>query len=257
MRLIKPLVVVEEDLDMLMPNGETKATHMLKKIEAFTRKCYKSEGKATGDSYKTFLKAISQTKRHTGILEHASVSVTFITDRGVSHESVRHRMASYLQESTRYCDYSADGKHSGVTYILPPWVKPGGIGWDSFLYDLENDDKRYNRYRQLGWPAEQARYWLPVGIKTEYACTMNLGGWWNFLNKRTAPEAHPQIRQLAIPLLRYFNRYFPEFFSNIAVKEAPVPGMFDHKGNFYDEAKLVVNPYYDEVCPEVVDCKGM
>jgi thymidylate synthase (FAD) len=242
---------------MVLPNGKTYAEHTKKKIELMVRKCYKSEGKMTEDSYKTFLKAIAQTRRHTGIVEHGFVSVTFVTDRGVSHEAVRHRMASYLQESTRYCDYSEEtGKHPGVTYIMPPWLSEGTADFNAFVVELGYDDERYEKWRGYGWPPEQARYFLPQGVKTEYAATLNLGSWWNFLSKRTAPEAHPQIRQLALPLLGYFQDYFPEFFSNIhTVAATPYkvsPGMFVHKDKEYSLAKLVVNPYYDQVPFEVV-----
>jgi thymidylate synthase (FAD) len=266
-RLIKPLVIVEDDLGMVMPNGVTLATHMAKKIETFTRKCYKSEGKMTEDSHSKFLPAVFMTRRHTGIAEHRMISVTFITDRGVSHEGVRHRMAAYLQESTRYCDYS--GK--GVTYILPPWVVPHAVSdgvffseaskhwseWYDFVEDLKADDERYARWRKNGWRPEMARYWLPQGVKTEYAASLNIGSWHNFLVKRTAPEAHPQIRQLAIPLLRYFQKHLPEFFADIhmppvQIDELGETSKFAHKEEWYDEAKLHVNPFYEQVPVDVV-----
>ena len=270
MRLIKPLVIVEDDLGMKMPNGYTLAQHMAKKIEVFARKCYKSEGKMTEDSHEKFLPAVFSTRRHTGLAEHRMISVTFITDRGVSHEGVRHRMAAYLQESTRYCDYADEGKASnGVTYILPPWVKtwPSGACLTcvpskdvdesmDFLADLMEDDARYARYRAKGWRPEMARYWLPQGVKTEYAASLNLGSWHNFLTKRTAKDAHPQMRQLALPLLRYFRQHLPQFFASVPYVDEPIfdpytdaakPTMFLHKDTQYEEAKLVVNPFYDQV----------
>lgn len=264
MRLIKPMVIVEDDLDMVMPNGLTLAQHMMKKIELFTRKCYKSEGKMGPETYRKLIPAVFGTRRHTGIAEHRIISVTFISDRGVSHESVRHRMAAYLQESTRYCDYSEEKVSHGVTYILPPWVNPDAKGeekfsefveWAGFLSDLQSDDKRYARYRAKGWTPEKARYWLPQGVKTEYACSLNLGSWHNFLTKRTAPDAHPQMRQLAIPLLRYFQERLGEFFDDIPRSGDPVEGCvrkFKHKDIWYEEARLVVNPFYDQVPFEVV-----
>ena len=268
MRIIKPLVIVEDDLDMVMPNGLTLAAHMMKKTEMFTRKCYKSEGKIGPETYRKFLPAVFGTRRHTGIAEHRMVSVTFITDRGVSHEAVRHRMAAYLQESTRYCDYTGEGdKSHGVTYILPPWVNPeattyGHKGsaheWELFKADLLADDERYARWRAAGWRPEESRYWLPQGVKTEYVASLNLGSWFNFFFKRTAPEAHPQIRQLAIPLLNYFKTRMPEFFGTLRAKEAEEDavlnqdGTFLHKGVIYTQAKLVVNPFYDAVPFETV-----
>jgi thymidylate synthase (FAD) len=270
MRIIRPMVIVEDDLGMLMPNGLTLAEHMMKKIELFTRKCYKSEGKIGPETYRKFIPAVFGTRRHTGIAEHRMISVTFISDRGISHESVRHRMAAYLQESTRYCDYSEEKTSHGVTYILPPWIKmwPSGACLTctpteeveestDFLADLMEDDARYARYRAKGWTPEKARYWLPQGVKTEYAASLNLGSWHNFLTKRTAPDAHPQMRQLAIPLLRYFQQHLGEFFDSITLPASEtIPGFegrrFQHKDAQYEEAKLIVNPFYDQVPFEVV-----
>jgi len=317
MRIVKPIVVVEDDLDMLLPNGLKLYEHMARKIEKFVRLCYKSEGRMTEDSWRTFLKGIFQTKRHTGIAEHRMVSVTFVTDRGVSHEGLRHRMAapyvfegeggveapheagedSWLQESTRYCDYSGICKKcagsgdvtdpaaanvngeqpvmpcpvcsgtgsisKGVTYILPPWIKKAWEmkdghriwleetpelrwGWADYLRRLHENEQIYSDVCKAGEKPEQARYWLPQGLKTEYVASMNLGSWWNFFFKRTPEAAHPQIRQLAIPLHRYFNDRLPQFFDSIPKYEA-VDGQFNHKGVWYDEARLVVNGYYDQV----------
>lgn len=258
MRLIKPLVIVEDDLGMVMPNGVTLATHMAKKIELFTRKCYKSEGRMTEESHRKFLPAVFNTRRHTGIAEHRMISVTFVSDRGISHESVRHRMAAYLQESTRYCDYSGKGN----TYILPPWIDveaetdPWDSNWREFLDDLHQDDARYKRYREKGWTPEKARYWLPQGIKTEYACSLNLGSWWNFCNKRADPAAHPQMRQLAIPWLRYLRTHLPQFYESVPwADESTFDGQqykFMHKGVWYEESKLVINPFYEQVAFEEV-----
>jgi thymidylate synthase (FAD) len=290
MRIIKPMVIVEDDLAMLMPNGVPLAAHMAKKIEMAARKCYKSEGRMTEDSYQKFLPGVFSTKRHTGIAEHRVISVTFITDRGVSHEGVRHRMAAYLQESTRYCDYSGTckkcggvgqgggysmlteqfvpcpecPKHNGVTYILPPWVKPNDHSatytpWRLFKAQLHQNEKSYQEARADGWPPEQARGFLAHFVKTEYFASLNLGSWWNFFAKRTAEAAHPQMRQLAIPLLRYFRQHLPMFFDSVPYQSGHAKlglpedwGTFMHKGVSYPEAKLIVNPYYDQVSFEEV-----
>lgn len=227
MRIINPLVIVEDAID---------GVAMAKKIEHFTRKCYKSEGRTTDDSYDPFVRKIFKTLKHEGIIEHRFVSVTFITDRGVSHESVRHRMASYLQESTRYCDYS----NKGVTFILPPWVKPNPvfdqeqdyIVWKQFVACCKEQERTYQFWRtEKLWTPQQARYFLPNGIKTEFAATLNLGSWYNFFRKRTAAAAHPQMRQLAVPLLRHFQQHLPMIFDGI---ELPVLD--------YPEANLIVHP---------------
>lgn len=222
MRIIKPLVVVETEIDPIA---------WPKKIEYYTRKCYKSEGKMGPDTYDQFVRRIFRTMKHEGIIEHFTVSVTMITDRGVSHEHVRHRMASYLQESTRYVDYS--GK--GVTFILPPWVSPfepanseppqdvmwnRALEWNDFVSDCISDEIRYNKWRNTyKWKPQQARYFLPNGIKTEYVATKNLGSWYNFFRKRADVAAHPQIRQLAVPLLNYFKEKLPMIYDGFATPE--------------------------------------
>ena len=222
MRLIKPMVIVEDDLDMLMPNGVTLAQHMMKKIELFTRKCYKSEGRMGPDTYKKFIPAIFGTRGHKGMAEHRVISVTFISDRGISLTTVKD--ADLLVED-----------------------------WCGFLNDLAIDDMRYKSWRERGWTPEKARYWLPQGTKTEYAASLNLGSWYNFFVKRTAPDAHPQMRQLAIPLLRYFQQRLGEFFDSITLPAAVFdPYTFQHKDALYEEAKLVVNPFYDQVPFDVV-----
>jgi thymidylate synthase (FAD) len=245
------MVIVEDDLDALMPNGVKLFEHMLRKTELFTRKCYKSEGKMTDTSHHTFLQAVAQTRRHVGIMEHRVVSVTFVTDRGISHEGVRHRMAAYLQESTRYCDFSDKPGAKGICFILPPWMRQTSPQWSYYIDTLRAYAETYEKYRGLGWPPEQSRYWLPQGVKTEYCATKNFGSWKNFLLKRTAPEAHPQIRQLAIPLLKYFADRIPEFFSDIPRHDidnfAGVRNVFKHKDQIYSQAKLVINPYYEQV----------
>lgn len=229
MRVIKPLVAVETPIDT-----ETWG----KKLEYYTRKCYKSEGKTGPDTYKDFIRRVFRTMKHEGIIEHFSVSVTMISDRGVSHEHVRHRMASYLQESTRYVNYSKNG----VTFILPPWVdlsipfadnQMKFLEANDFIEDCKSAERRYNRWlNEYQWKPQQARYFLPNGIKTEYVATHNLGSWFNFFNKRTSPQAHPQIRQLAVPLLRYFQEKLPFIYDGmeLPVLEYPEAPLIEHFG---------------------------
>lgn len=221
MRIIEPLVAVETPID---------GKYWGEKLEYFTRKCYKSEGKTSPDSYKEFISRVFKTLKHEGIIEHYTVSVTMVTDRGVSHEHVRHRMASYLQESTRYVDYS--GK--GVTFIQPPWIQVGDNQWNEYIRHCKAMEISYDFWRKyFEWKPQQARYFLPNGIKTEYVATHNLSSWVNFFKKRTSPQAHPQIRQLAVPLLRYFREKMPYIFDCIEVPqlEYPEAKLIEHFGS--------------------------
>ena len=109
MKIIKPYIELEDKID-----GQA----ILKKIERIGRTCYKSESNITDDSAERFIKNIIK-NGHESVLEHVSITLRVICDRGVSHEIVRHRIASYSQESTRYCNYSKDNFNNELTFINP------------------------------------------------------------------------------------------------------------------------------------------
>lgn len=194
----------------------------LQLIEAAGRTCYKSEDKITDSSAPAFVEMIKK-RGHESVLEHASATVRFICDRGVSHEIVRHRLASYSQESTRYCDYT--GGH--VAFVIPPWVvllpgsylygehvgkDPTSTEWQQAMLQAE---ATYQRLRSSGWKPEQARSVLPNSLKTEIVMTANLREWRHFFRLRTAPAAHPQMREVAIPLLAEMKQRIPVIFDDI------------------------------------------
>lgn len=117
-------------------------------------------------------------------------------------------------------DYS--GK--GVTFIQPPWIKPGDDFWEAFTDACKSAEKEYNFWREMAlWKPQQARYFLPNGIKTEYVATHNLGSWFNFFVKRTSAAAHPQIRQLAVPILRYFQDKLPFIYDGMELPQLDYP----------------------------------
>lgn len=204
MRLINASVSIMDNL-----NGR----EMLKKIEAAGRTCYKSERLITDESHKAFVKSIIQ-RGHESVLEHVSFTVKFICDRGVSHEIVRHRIASYSQESTRYCNYSK-GEFSGeLTFILPQFFKDGPSR-EMFEIACKNAEDSYFELLSLGFMPEQARAVLPNCLKTEVIMTANVREWRHFLKLRTSKAAHPQIRELAIQLLNQLLEIVPELFEDI------------------------------------------
>lgn len=127
---------------------------------------------------------------------HQDVTVKFICDRGVSHEIVRHRVASFAQESTRYCNYSGDKYGQEITVIEPSWCN------DSGAYKIWKDgcERAENAYFDLlisGCTPQEARSVLPNSLKTEVIVTMNLDGWNHFFGLRCAPDAHPDIQVVA------------------------------------------------------------
>lgn len=191
---------------------------ILKHIELCGRVCYKSEDKITPESAKTFVANILK-RGHESVLEHYDISVRFICDRGVSHEIVRHRIASYSQESTRYVNYSA-GKYGGDIAFIKPcfWSEdsPHLAAWERAMKCAE---EIYNLMIENGCTPQEARSVLPNSLKTEIICTMNLREWRHFFKLRTAKAAHPQMREVTIPLLVEFKQLIPIVFDDIEVTE--------------------------------------
>lgn len=204
---------------------EWSTPNALQNIEYAGRTCYKSENKVTNDSAEKFIKMVLK-RGHESVIEHASASFRIVTDRGVTHEIVRHRLSSYSQESTRYCNYK-----NGVSFILPVWVDiPEGeyhIGkqgllepfnkiiniTDSatlrWLKSIADAEASYLRLLDLDWKPEQARAVLPNSLKTEIVMTANFREWRHFLKLRTNENAHPQMREIAFMIKDWFIENYP------------------------------------------------
>lgn len=208
MKVIKPSYEIYTYI-----NGD----EILKVIEKAARTCYKSENLITGDSAKRLVKNLI-TRGHEAMLEHFSITVKFICDRGVSHELVRHRVASYAQESTRYCNYSKDKFGNELTFIIPCFWNKNSVCEELWQQAMRQAEVKYFELLEAGATPEQARSVLPNSIKTEVVMTANLREWRHFFKLRTAPAAHPQMRELTIPLLKNFKRQIPIIFDDIEVK---------------------------------------
>ena len=207
MKMVESGHIIETPLFML-------GTTMLKAIEDAGRTCYKSESAVTDDSALEFVKRIIKNGHHS-VLEHQSISVRFICDRGVTHEIVRHRLASYSQESTRYCNYGTGRFGNQVTYVVPTFQ----LDEDDLIL-LEAIEKHYMKCIEHGRTAQEARYFLPNGLKTEIVMTCNLREWRHFFMLRAASRAaHPQMRALAIPLLAELKALVPVVFDDIVLDE--------------------------------------
>jgi|SRR5208337_1088342 len=194
---------------------------ILKKIERAGRTCYKSEDKITEDSAKTFCRAMIKSGHHS-VIEHHNITVRIVTNRGVTHEIVRHRLASYSQESTRYCDYGGDD----IVFITPVWApyldgpepqeeKGDHKDYWSFIEALKQAEWFYKDLREKGWSPQQAREVLPNALKTELVMTCNLREWRHFFTLRTSKAAHPQMRELARSMLNGFKKVIPVIFDDI------------------------------------------
>lgn len=187
---------------------------MLKRIEQAGRTCYKSEDRITDESAKSFVRKLIE-RGHESVLEHESITVRFVCDRGVSHEIVRHRLASYSQESTRYCNYSGDRFGSGLTVIKPCFLTEKTGAYTSWITAMFVAEKEYFAMLNWGCTPQEARSVLPNSIKTEVVMTANLREWRHFLKLRTAKAAHPQMRELTVPLLKELQERIPVVFDDI------------------------------------------
>lgn len=191
-------------------------TEVLKKLELCGRVCYKSENAITDESARQFIQNIIKSG-HESVLEHEKITVRIICDRGVTHEIVRHRIASYSQESTRYCNYSKEKFDGELSFIRPCFWKEEDDNYIVWKNTMRSCEQAYLQMIALGASAQEARSVLPNSLKTEIVVTMNLREWRHFFKLRTAERAHPQMREISIPLLDEFQKQIPIVFDDIVV----------------------------------------
>jgi thymidylate synthase (FAD) len=196
--------------------GDIDGQEILNKIERCGRVCYKSEGKIEEGSAAKFVANIIK-RGHEAVLEHASITVKFVVDRGVSHEIVRHRIASYCQESQRYCNYAKDDFGKEITFIIPEYLDYKSEGWNTWKEAMKEAEKAYFKMIDLGFTPQEARAVLPNSTKTEVVMTANLREWRAFFKLRTSKAAHPQMREVTIPLLEELKQMIPVIFDDIEV----------------------------------------
>lgn len=226
--------------------GDINAKEIYKRIESAGRTCYKSEDKITDESAEKFVRGLIK-RGHEAMLEHASMTVKFIVDRGISHELVRHRVASFAQESSRYCNYSSDKFGNEITVIRPcffddiPIARRQGIMdyFDGILRDLPGEDltnhekafvdwywacehceSAYFTMLENGCTPQEARDILPTSVKTEVVVTANMREWRHILKLRAAGTTgapHPQMVEVMRPLLEELKEKLPAIFEDIQI----------------------------------------
>lgn len=179
-------------------------------IELAGRTCYKSEDKITSNSAFDFCEKMRKSNHHS-MLEHACASFRIITDRGISHEIVRHRLASYAQESTRYCNYLQKGEN--CYFIQPPNLTDSQL--HEWISACEDAEKSYFNLLRLGTHAEIARSVLPTSLKTELIMTANFREFRHFISLRGTQKAHPQIRPIALAIWTQLMEYSPSIFIDL------------------------------------------
>lgn len=219
-------------LEQITPNA-------LELIEKAGRTCYKSEGMMCDGSSEKFIKKIlDPTRKHESVIEHAFATIRFITDRGVTHEMVRHRLASYSQESTRYCNYTKDKFGNEITVILPvrfyDWYDEhehhADTFWNTEYESIENSincqyalwhdacsmtESSYFDCLKSGQTPQEARDVLPNSLKTEIVMTANFREWLHFFTLRCAKTAHPQMQDLAKQALVLLHNEVPIIFDDL------------------------------------------
>lgn len=206
------------DSSVKILEGSNTYESLLKIVEQAGRTCYKSEDKICEGSAEKFISGILK-RGHEAVIEHGTISVRFICDRGVSHEIVRHRVASYCQESTRYCNYSQAKFNNELTFIKPSYWETNSAQfflWKDTMKDLE---RAYFAMLDFGAKPEEARSILPNSLKTEICMTANIREWRHFFKMRTSKAAHPDMRKLAIETLELFKKEYPIFFKDIEVEK--------------------------------------
>lgn len=211
--------------------GDFTPNEILAHIERAGRTCYKSEEKITEDSSQEFVRKIIK-MGHESVLEHFSFSIRFICDRGVTHEMVRHRIASFSQESTRYVGYG-----DATKFILPLWCNLEPMEFESndtariikelplctnsdagWAQSMASSAVSYAELLSFGWAPQQARSVLPNSLKTEIVVTANLREWRHIFKLRAeSSAAHPQIREVMIPALEEAKTRIPVVFDDIMV----------------------------------------
>jgi thymidylate synthase (FAD) len=199
---------ITDDGEIIQPEGF---------LELVGRTCYKSEDKITETSAHKFITMLNE-RGHTAMLEHCVASAHIVCNRGLTHELVRHRIASYAQESTRYCNYSKDKHDNAIGVIIPPFTVTTGESereWRQAMRDAEN---HYMRLLELGEPAQIARGVLPIDLKTEIWITTNLREWQHIFSLRCSNKAHPQIRQIFRSALPIFAKTVPSMFLELNSK---------------------------------------
>lgn len=211
--------VISSRYSILTPISEG-GIEELKRIELAARTCYKSEDKIdeSGESAKKLVRALISSG-HEAMLEHGDMTVGFVCDRGVSHELVRHRVASFAQESTRYCNYSKDKFGNELTFILPQGLDASDAISD-WRETMQMCEETYLRMIAKGVKPEVARSVLPNSLKTEIVVTANWREWRHIFELRCAKAAHPDIRKLMIDLLLNVSARIPVLFDDICQKIA-------------------------------------
>ena len=203
MKIVEPWIKVEK----------IDGIKIMKRLERACRTCYRTEGTITEDSYKRLLNNCI-TSGHESVLEHEKITVRIYNDIGSYKDLTRHRFASFSIESTRYCSYDNDKFGNEITFINPKYIEDEKI-YETWKKAMQNIENAYIKMKELGATTDMCREILPHSAAGEYTMTANIREWRHILSLRTTKHVHPSIRQVLIPLLKYFQQEMPELFGKI------------------------------------------
>jgi thymidylate synthase (FAD) len=183
-------------------------------IEAAGRTCYKSEAKITEESSQKFIENVVMSKGHESVMEHASASFRIVTNRFTTHQLVRHRIASYSQESQRYCNYSKDKFSNEISFVKPADIDPikEPNVYHAWVKSCTGSELDYFEMLELGAKAQTARSVLNSSSKTEIVVTMNFRSWLHFIKLRASSHAQADIRAIAYSINKELNKIAPSIF---------------------------------------------
>lgn len=220
MKVIKPDAILENPFREFMTDKQYME-QQLRHVERIARTCYKSGDLIKEESYIPMIRSLIK-RGHEAMLEHGSFSVRFIVDRGVSHEIVRHRVASFAQESTRYCNYGKEKFGNEITVIEPFYFSPGSYEYMEWHSAMKQSEEYYMKLLKAGATPQEARAILPTSVKTEIIMTANFREWRHFFKLRAegvTGKPHPQMEEVTVPLLKYLKEVCPVVFEDINCEE--------------------------------------
>jgi thymidylate synthase (FAD) len=210
--------IVEPYAKILSIHGQVPSARAgidaLRFVEFCARVSHASEDAQTEDSWKRFIEFVVMTKGDWSVTEHVNVTVDFLVDRGITHELVRHRLASYTQSSTRFINYA---KKMPPEFILPPDLKPESVR--SWEVGISRCEETYRQMLADGCAPQIARSALPNALASRIVVTANLRSWRQILIMRTTKETHPQFRQVSISLLAEFKSLIPILYDDLVPEQ--------------------------------------
>jgi thymidylate synthase (FAD) len=206
MRIIEPSFTISTPFSANVTRDD--GIKMLRFIEQQARISHRSEDRQTLDSWEKFIQAVVIQHGDWSVTEHASITATIRTDRGITHELVRHRLFAFTQESTRFV------RNAEEIEFISPINAPEGCyaNWDLALIKCE---ETYHDLLKQGWRPQEARSVLPNALAATIAVTGNLRNWRHFFLMRTSKETHPDFKRITIPMLAEFQKVVPLLYNDI------------------------------------------